>query len=194
MHSKNHLDSISKTKEQITSKYSVSFLSSSHPDAKNIKTTYDTLKLVAMLNTWWTTICTKNNIDTNDQKLQNIAYYIMELGKNALEHAGGGEIKVIFEPTKITVIVTDQGQGFEDLDNVNYYSSEEFGHGLYEINQYADKFYIESKGKKYAKIKGKTKLTEIGTSNVTTGSKITFIKNLNNTSPNGVYKTKEKVR
>ena len=136
-----------------------------------------THELVGELNRWWKSICSQQNIDPEDKRLKNADYYIMELGKNALEHADGGEIKVIFESSKITAIVSDLGQGFDDLNDAEYRSSSQYGHGLFKTRKYADEFFIESGGRKYGKIKSKIKLVDIEVSDVTTGSKITFIKN-----------------
>jgi anti-sigma regulatory factor (Ser/Thr protein kinase) len=137
----------------------------------------DTDALVGKMHTWWEQICTENSIDHDDKIYGEIHYHLMELGKNALEHGDGGMINVIFEPDKITVIVSDKGQGFEDMGDVEYSSSSQYGHGLYEVRRYADEFSIESGGKKYGKVKSKRKLVDMGASDITTGSKITFIKN-----------------
>lgn len=140
-----------------------------------IEAPIDTLTLVGKLNTWWDKICTENGLNPDDEKIFNFGYYVIELGKNALEYADGGEIKVIFEGQRITIMVTDQGQGFEDLNDINYSTS--LGHGLSEVRKYADEFTIETNGKKYTKVKGKRKLVETQESDIKQGSKITFIKN-----------------
>lgn len=163
--------------EQPAREYSFNFLSYAHPEAEQAKRTYDTDTLVGMLNDWWKQICDANNINPNDKKLKNIDYFMMELGKNALEHADGGEIKIIFEAHGITVAVSDQGQGFKNLDDIEHFSSAQYCHGLYEVRKYADEFSVETGGKKYAKAKYKRRLIEIGTSDITRGSKITFMKN-----------------
>jgi anti-sigma regulatory factor (Ser/Thr protein kinase) len=141
-------------------------------------------KLVGDLHNWWAKICSEAGLNPEAKHLAKAHYYIMELGKNALEHGDGGKIKVIFELHKITVITTDQGHGFEDLEDVEYCSSSQYGHGLNEVRKYSDDFCVESGGRKYAKVKGKRKLIDSGESDIKTGSKITFIKNFENTSPN----------
>lgn len=177
MENEKHFYPTPESKERPVHEYSVNFLSYTHSEAEKAERTYDTDGLLDMLRDWWKQICDENNIDPNDKKLKNVDYYIMELGKNALEHAQGGEIKVIFEPEKITVMVSDRGQGFKDQEDVEYSTSSQYGHGLYEVRRYADEFSIETGGRKYIKEKGKRKLINVGVSNTTTGSKITFIKN-----------------
>ena len=176
MENEKHFYPSIESKERLTREYTVNFLSSFYPDAKKTEKTYDTAGLVGMLNTWWDKICTERGLSPKDKKVFNIGYHVIELGKNALEHAHGGEIKVIFEPDKITVIVSDQGQGFENYDDVEYSTSSQYGHGLYGVRKYADDFSVETGGKKYVKEKGKKKLVDTGISDITTGSKITFIK------------------
>jgi anti-sigma regulatory factor (Ser/Thr protein kinase) len=133
--------------------------------------------LPGLINEWWEKICAQQGINSNDKKLKNVDYFLLELGKNAFEHAEGGEIKVIFEPNKITIVVSDQGQGFENKNDVDYSSSSQMGHGLSQARKYADEFVIETHGKKYSKIKGKRNLMDVGVSDITTGSKITITKN-----------------
>jgi hypothetical protein len=152
-----------------------------------------TCGLVGELNDWWQKICTEGGINPEDERFKNVDYYLVELGKNALEYADGGEIKVIFEPDIITVVITDQGQGFEDQNDVEYSTSSQMGPGLSQVRKFADEFVVETGGKKYAKAKGKRKLVLMGVSDITVGSKINFIKILNNTSPNSVYEVQEKV-
>ena len=99
----------------------------------------------------------------------------MELGKNALEIAEGGEIKVIFEPDKIKVVVTDdKGWDGDPNDDILYGSP---GHGLSGVKRYADEFIIESNGVKFTKVPKKKKLVKTEDTEVEQGTKITFIKN-----------------
>jgi hypothetical protein len=126
---------------------------------------------------WWTQICTENNLNPNERRLQNLAYHFIEVARNAFENVRSAEIKVIYEPNKFTFVVSDQGQGFESREDVEYLTSSEYGHGLYQVRKYADDFFLETGGRKYTKEKGKKKLVDMGTSDTITGSKITFIKN-----------------
>ena len=175
MENEKHFYPIPESKEQATQEYSVSFLSSWHPEAKKAERTYDTNALVGMMNTWWKQICAESNINPNDKKLKNIDYYMMELGKNALEIAEGGEIKVIFEPDKIKVVVTDdKGWDGDPNDDILYGSP---GHGLSGVKRYADEFIIESNGVKFTKVPKKKKLVKTEDTEVEQGTKITFIKN-----------------
>lgn len=143
----------------------------------DVKKAIGTLELVGQLNEWWDKICLENGLNPKDKKIFRLGYYVIGLGKNALEYAEGGEIKVIFEPNKITVMVSDQGHGFEDRDHVEYSTSSQYGHGLAEIRKYANEFTVETGGIKYAKVAGKRKLAETVPSDIQNGSKITFIKN-----------------
>lgn len=143
---------------------------------------FETYKFVGEINIWWDKTCQENGLNPRDEKLEDIGYHLIELGKNALEYVGeenvsSSEIKVIFESDKIIVEVSDQGQGFKNQDDVEYLSSLQYGRGLCEVREYADEFSIETGGKKYAKIKGEKNLVDIGMSDITTGSKITFVKN-----------------
>lgn len=130
------------------------------------------------INEWWAQMCSENNLNPNEKRLQNTSYHFIEVARNAFENVGSGELKVIFEPKKITFEVSDQGKGLGDQEDVEYLTSLQYGHGLYQVKKYADEFSVETGGKKYAKVKNKRKLVEIGLSDVTRGSKITFVKNL----------------
>lgn len=134
-----------------------------------------TYEVSSGLDEWWQKVCGENNIDPNDKKLKNIDYYMIELGKNALECADGGEIKVIFEKDKITVVVTDQGQGFEDPNDDILVAPD---HGLSKVKHYADEFIIETNSKKFTKVPKKKKLISSENTDVRQGSKITFVKKL----------------
>lgn len=100
------------------------------------------------------------------------------MGKNALEYTKGGTVQVIIEPDKVTVVVIDQGQGFENLSEADYCSSPDYGHGLSQVREYSDEFMIETNGKKYVKTKNDEPLIEMGNSDIQHGSKITSVKNL----------------
>lgn len=175
MENEKHFYPTPESHEQPTREYSVNFLSFIHPDAEKAEKTYDTQELVAMMNKWWKQICEENNIDPNDKKFNNVDYYIFELGKNALEHAGGGKIKVIFESEKITVTISDQGEGFVDRFHIDYELSA--GRGLEQAYNFADEFSIETNGKKYVKLGSNDTLTESEETDIKHGTKITFIKN-----------------
>jgi anti-sigma regulatory factor (Ser/Thr protein kinase) len=129
------------------------------------------------INEWWSKICSESNLNPSDKKLEKILLHLIEVARNAFEKVGSGEIKVIFEPKKITFEVADKGQGFGNQEDVEYLTSSQYGHGLSQARRYSDEFLIETNEKKYAKAKGKGKLVNMGVSDITTGSKITFIKN-----------------
>jgi len=133
-----------------------------------------TEQIVEKLNEWWEKICSENKVDPDDKKFKNIDYFIMELGKNALEHANGGEIKVLFENDKITVIVTDHGQGFENPNDDILYGAP--GHGLSEVKHYEDEFIIETNSKKFTKVPKKKKLVSSEDTDIQNGTRIIFIK------------------
>ena len=175
MENEKHFYPIPESKEQPVHEYSVNFLSSLHPEAEQAEKTYDTFGLLTMMSEWWKKICLENNIIPDDKKLKNVDYYIMELGKNALEYAGGGEIKVIFDPDKIRVVVIDnKGWDGDPNDDILYYSP---GHGLSEVKKFADEFIIETNGQKFTKIPKRKKLVRTQDTDIKQGSKITFIKN-----------------
>lgn len=172
MESEKHFYPILESKEIEPKSYGVHFDKNHFGD---IEQSVGTLELVGELNEWWGKICIESGINPNDKKLKNIDYYLMELGKNALEYADGGEIKVIFESNKITVIVTDnKGWDGDPNDDILYGSP---GHGLSGIKRYADEFIIETNGKRFTKLPKKKKLARSEDTDVQHGSKITFIKN-----------------
>lgn len=121
---------------------------------------------------WWEKICSENSLEIKKKELEGVLYYLVEVARNALEKVGSGEIKVIFEPNKIIVTISDQGHGFED-PNKNILSN----HGLDHVRKYADEFIIETNGAKFTKIPKKKKLARSEDTDVKRGSKITFIKN-----------------
>jgi len=137
----------------------------------------DTDTLVGLLNQWWDKTCVENGLDPREKKLEDIGYYLIELGKNALELENNGIIKVIFEENKITVIVTNSGQGWDGNpnDDILYGTP---GHGLSQTKKFADEFVIETNQKKYIKVSKNIKLKEADNPELKEGSRITFIKNL----------------
>ena len=136
----------------------------------------DTYGVVGGLNKWWDDLCTQEGFNPDDKRFGKIIYFIIELGKNALEYGESGEVKVIFNPNEITAIVTDSGPGFEDPnDNIEAFPH----HGLSSLKQYADKFTIETNGRKFIKIPKKRKLViSEETTDVQRGARITFSKRL----------------
>lgn len=175
MENENHFYSIPEAKEKTIKEYSVNFFDFSRPEAKQAGRSYDTDELVTMLNKWWQQICAENNVDPEDKKFKKFDYYLMELGKNALEYADGGEIKVIFETNKITAIVTDdKGWDGDPNDDILYGSP---GHGLSVVKSYADEFIIETNGVKFTKAPKKRNFVKNEDTDIKQGTKITFIKN-----------------
>lgn len=136
---------------------------------------FDTYALVGRLNKWWDDACIANHLDPRDEKIEEIGYCVIELSKNALEYANGGEIKVTFEINKITGVITDRGQGFEDPNDDITYNP---GHGLSEVNDYADEFIVETNGKKFVKVPKNEKLVSSEETDIQEGTRITFIKRL----------------
>ena len=150
MENEKHFYQTQESKEVEPKSYGVHFDNNHFGDTERPQGT-STHDLVGELNNWWESICTKQGINPEDKSLKHVDYHLMELGKNALEYADGGEIKVIFEPNKITVVVSDQGQGFKNQNDVEYSSSSQYGHGLYEVRKYADEFSVETGGKNMPK-------------------------------------------
>lgn len=138
-----------------------------------------TNEVIGGLTRWWEQICSEVNIRPRDRRLKNIEYFILELGKNILEHADGGELKVIFEKGRITVVATDRAGGIEDPDATLIYGNPE--HGLDAIRKFADEFTIETRGRKFVKLpKGKRVkdkvFDESGETDIQQGSRVTFLK------------------
>lgn len=129
--------------------------------------------LPGAVNTWWSQICSENNLNPEEKRLKKIKSCLNEIARNAFEKVGGGEIKVIFESKKVTITVTDQGHGFKN-PNENILA----GHGLHQVKSYADEFTIETNGKKFTKIKDKKEFIETENTNIQQGSKISFIKKI----------------
>ncbi len=174
MENEKHFYPTPESKEIEPKSYGVHFDNNHFGDTERPKGT-STHDLVGELNGWWKRICTEQGVNPEDKSLKQVDYYLMELGKNALDYTGGGEIKVIFESNKITVVVSDQGQGFEDPNDDILYGSP--GHGLSEVKRYADEFIIETNGAKFTKAPKKKKLVRSEETDIQQGSKITFIKN-----------------
>ncbi len=128
--------------------------------------------IAGAINRWWEEICLKNNIKI-DARIRRIKLLLIEIARNTFEKVGSGDINVYFEQSKITIIVSDQGEGFRDP---NEQMSK--GHGLYQVKNYADEFSIESNGKKFTKILNSEKLLETKDVDIKKGSKVTFVKNL----------------
>lgn len=171
MENEKYFHPIPEQKEAVPKSYEVHFDDKHFGDAEQ---SVDTDVLVGQLNNWWDNLCKENRFDPQHERLEEVGYYIIELGKNALEYANGGEIKVIFEPNKVIVVVTDaQGWDGDPNDDILYGSP---GHGLSGVKRYADEFIIETNGAKFTKVAKKIKLVRTE-SDVQQGSKITFIKN-----------------
>lgn len=121
--------------------------------------------------------CEKNNLDLKNKIIDRIGYHAIELAKNIADHATSGQIEIRLVGDSIEVITRDSGAGFDPVEDIE--SSIGGGFGLKETMRYADEFFIETKGAKFQKeiTKGKRKkLVEKGPSDVTTGSKVTFLK------------------
>ncbi|MFA5871187.1 MAG: hypothetical protein WC858_00520 [Parcubacteria group bacterium] len=142
----------------------------------DIETPIDTYRLVGRLNAWLDTIFAENQLDSANPKISFLCYCIVELSKNALEYATGGEIAVNFEPNKITVIVADNESWDGDPNNDILYGSP--GHGLSRVKGFADEFIIETNGQKLMKVPGKRKLVKSADTEIKQGTKITFVKKL----------------
>jgi len=134
-----------------------------------------TLELVYELNKWWDGTCITAELNPKDEILAEIGYHVIELGKNALEHGGGGEIKVIFENEKIIIIISDQGQGFTNAYHVDHELSS--GRGLEQAYSFSDEFYLETNGRKYTKPTVGDNPIESDETGVESGTKITIVKN-----------------
>jgi hypothetical protein len=167
MENEKHFPLTPEAKERPAQEYAVNFLAFNNPKARRAEKTYDTGALVEMLNDWWDGLCKDRGLNPGNKKLDTVGYCILELGKNALEHAYGGEIKVV---------VTD-GKGWEgDPNDDLLYGSP--GRGLSQVKRYADEFIIETRGKKYTKSSKRQKLviSEDEDTAVGQGSRVTFIK------------------
>src|SRR3989338_3984436 len=155
MNNEKHFYPIPEQKELEPKIYQVHFDDKHFGDAEK---PVGTDELVGELNRWWDKLCGENGLNPRDKKMEDIGYYIIELGKNALEIAEGGEIKVIFEPNKIKVVITDNmGWDGDPNDDILYGSP---GHGLSQVKRYADEFTIETNGAKFTKVPKKKKLVK----------------------------------
>ncbi len=135
----------------------------------------DTNVVVGELNEWWDKICKENKKDPREACWEDIGYYMIELGKNVLEHGEGGRVEVILTKNKITVMARDQGQGFENPITTIEKSRRR---GLKSIVEWADEFIIETNGNKFVMRSKDRELIRKGTTDVKTGSKITFTKDI----------------
>ena len=159
-------------KENELKKFSIDFDEGHFGDSKRPMGTHE---LVGELNEWWEQSCRQNEIEPNDKRFKNASYYLIELAKNALEIADGGKIEVEISKDKITVVVTDQGPGFENPNDDILYGAP--GHGLSEIKDFGDEFIIETNGKRFTKVKESQELIESSDTDIQQGARVTFIKN-----------------
>ena len=142
------------------------------PEAVRIQAERGSSWIPEAINEWWVQICSENNLDPENKRLDRILLHLIEVARNAFEKVGSGEIKVIFEQKGITFIVSDDGYGFKN-PNEDMLPN----HGLDLAKKFANEFIIETNGRKFEKVKGKRKLVETKDTSVQQGSKITFIKN-----------------
>ena len=120
-------------------------------------------KLADRFNNWWNDLCKKNGFNPESKRFGMLSYHIMELARNALQNTGNGSIKVTFNPKNVTVVVFDDGPGFDE-GPLYHYASHFYGHGLYGVVEYADEFSLETHKRKY--VKDKDGLEKIGSSDV----------------------------
>lgn len=138
------------------------------------ETPIDTDKLVGKLNRWWDAICKGHGQNPREEPWEAIGYHIIELAKNALEHADGGTVTVSEDADAVRVTVSDNGQGFEDPNNDILYGSP--GHGLSGVKKWADELVIETNGRKFAKVGNRKKLVRLQDTDVQRGTRITMVK------------------
>jgi len=131
--------------------------------------------LAGKLGDWWERKCRENNIDLQEERFKDVAYYMIEAGKNALEYRDNGEIEIIFGENDITVVVSNSGPGWDGnpSDDILYGSP---GHGLAEIKEFSDEFMIETNQRRYVKVSGQDELKEEEAPEFKDGARITFIK------------------
>jgi hypothetical protein len=101
----------------------------------------DTDGLVGFLNKWYDQKLEESGINSSDKLYSLFGYYVIELAKNALEYANGGEITVTFSEDELKVVVRDLGESFRNPNRQIF--DENHDHGLYQVIQYADEFEIE---------------------------------------------------
>ncbi|MBI5216891.1 MAG: hypothetical protein HY960_14150 [Ignavibacteriae bacterium] len=141
----------------------------------NIKMHIGSNELVGRLNSWWDNLCIANGYNPKEKNISMIGYCIIELGKNALENASGGEISVHFEHDHIKVILRDRGLGFEGNPFELIQSNRH--HGLYEIQHFVDEFMIETNRRRFVLTSNYNKFKKMGnSSNIRHGTQITFMK------------------
>ncbi len=129
--------------------------------------------LVSSLDRWCNSYFEQNGLDPTDEILEVIGYHMIELAKNAYENSEeGGRVTMEIVDDSVHVIVEDNGPGFDPIEAQG--ESRGGGYALAEAIGWADSITIETCGKLYSKPKRTLKLT--GTSEVTTGSRVTFTK------------------
>ncbi|KKR18931.1 MAG: hypothetical protein UT48_C0039G0006 [Parcubacteria group bacterium GW2011_GWE2_39_37] len=179
METERHFSQLIEKKESTPKTYTIKFDSRSFGDKKIDSLVVKYWKqfgdpwLPGAVSEWWEKICLDNKLDPTSENLRELELHLIEIARNAFEEVGNGEIKLIFEPHKITAVVTDQGPGFESPPNELMWSM----HGLDLVKKYADEFSIETNGIRYSKESSDSDLIESGEADIKTGSKITFIKN-----------------
>jgi len=129
---------------------------------------------------WFQGFCIENNLNPKNKAIGRIAYYIIELAKNAVQHGSNGYVRVKLIGDSIEVTVQDTGSGFEDpIEDMEF--SVGGGYGLKDAMRYANDFSIETKGLKFHKeiTRGKPKkLVQTGASETLIGSKVIFVKRI----------------
>lgn len=129
---------------------------------------------VGNLNRWWEDFCRNNKLNAEDENLSEFAYHFIRLAVNAFNHAKDGEVAIILGDKEIVAVVMDEGETAIDVSE-QMESNPDFSKAY----AYADKFEVETGGKKYAKT-GKQNMKFVITSepSATKGFKITIAKNL----------------
>jgi anti-sigma regulatory factor (Ser/Thr protein kinase) len=133
---------------------------------------------------WTGSIADENpsvNFESSDKNQTGFNDCLFELMKNAQDYGNGkGEMRISVDSDRVGAVVSDDGEGFkispnklgEDPDDIH-------GYGLSVIKNYADEFSLETNGKKYTKVNGESDLSESDDTDITHGTRVTFVKNIN---------------
>jgi hypothetical protein len=124
-----------------------------------------------LVGNWWKEISKESKSSATPGKLYAVGNYLVALAKNVLgDGKNDGKVSAIFDSEKIEIVIEDLG-GEEKEINLNVSGD----YGMKEILEYADGFFVETRGKEYGKDK-RNNLEEIDGSDIFAGARVTFIK------------------
>ena len=126
-----------------------------------------------LIGKWWKEISKESGTKASQGKLYAVGNYLVALVKNILgDGKSDGKISAIFDSEKIEIVIEDFGSDEKEI-NLNISGD----YGMKEVLEYADDFFVETKGRQYGKDR-RNNLEEVDDSELYVGSRVTFIKDI----------------